>query len=699
MKRTALWIIFLLIFVVCCASLSACNFHIHAYGEWTVVKAANCTQDGQQERYCSCGEKQTVTINATGHTFDDWTVIKQASCSEVGQQERTCSCGEKESATIPVLPHTFGAWTTVRESTCTQKGKEERVCSCGEKETRDIDFAAHPYTAVVTGPTCTEQGYTTHTCGNCGHSYIDTYVEALGHAFGDWITDTEPTCTQEGSKHRVCSTCGYSEAETIPVKDHAYGEWTVVRESTCTQKGQEERVCGCGAKETRELELAAHTEEILPAVDATCTTTGLTQGVHCTACNELLTAQQIIEALGHSFTNYVSDNNATCTADGTKTAQCDRCDETDTINDVGSAKGHAYSDEWSMDDTYHWHVAICEHSSNVQNKAVHDWNEGVVTLEPTETTDGEMTYTCKVCGKTKITVVEFDEFLHTVTFVDYDGIEIKTQVVSDGESATPPADPEREGWLFTGWDVEYTNVSSDLLITAQYRIKTYTVTFTMPDETEIGTQTVNHGDSAAAPMYSDEFLNGKVVRADEMAKFPRMYFDFSNNTASYFSGWSDSFNNITENKVITAEYNTPYDKPVIFVQLKDDEQGKKLIVEVYCYCPTGCYIYGIEFAFDWKGTSGYISKCELPNNREYQDAQYYNDKNKSFKYMMTEKNGLPSDSGYLHIVKQITFSDDDGFRLTLDKINIATNCTIIYGTSEGTNVEDLVKITPIIVVK
>ena len=77
----------------------------------------------------------------------------------------------------------------------------------------------------------------------------------------------------------------------------------------------------------------------------------------------------------HSFTNYVSDNNATCTADGTRTAVCDSCQVTDTIPDVGSALGHS-------------------------------WDEGVVTVEPTATTEGEMTYTCMRCGETRTEVLE-----------------------------------------------------------------------------------------------------------------------------------------------------------------------------------------------------------------------------------------------------------------------------------------------------
>ena len=73
----------------------------------------------------------------------------------------------------------------------------------------------HSYTAVVTEPTCTEKGYTTHTCA-CGDSYVDTYVDALGHAWDNGKVTKEPTETETGVKTFTCTRCGETKTETIP---------------------------------------------------------------------------------------------------------------------------------------------------------------------------------------------------------------------------------------------------------------------------------------------------------------------------------------------------------------------------------------------------------------------------------------------------------------------------------------------------
>lgn len=56
--------------------------------------------------------------------------------------------------------------------------------------------------------------------------------------------------------------------------------------------------------------------------------------------------------------------------------------------------------------------------------------------------------------------------LYTVTFTDANGTVLKTQVVSAGQSATPPADPKSSG--FTGWDKSFNKITSDLTVIAQY---------------------------------------------------------------------------------------------------------------------------------------------------------------------------------------------------------------------------------------
>ena len=80
---------------------------------------------------------------------------------------------------------------------------------------RCVEAHEHSYTAVVTAPTCTEKGYTTHTC-SCGDSYVDTYVDALGHAWDGGTVTKQPTATETGIKTYTCTRCGETKTETIP---------------------------------------------------------------------------------------------------------------------------------------------------------------------------------------------------------------------------------------------------------------------------------------------------------------------------------------------------------------------------------------------------------------------------------------------------------------------------------------------------
>ena len=77
--------------------------------------------------------------------------------------------------------------------------------------------------------------------------------------------------------------------------------------------------------------------------DATCTQNG-TKTTTCSWCGVTQTVTDEGSALGHSFSNYVSNNDATCTQDGTKAATCGRCGVTQNITDDGSALGHIDND-------------------------------------------------------------------------------------------------------------------------------------------------------------------------------------------------------------------------------------------------------------------------------------------------------------------------------------------------------------------
>ena len=80
---------------------------------------------------------------------------------------------------------------------------------------RCVEAHEHSYTAVVTPPTCTAKGYTTHTCA-CGDSYVDTYVDALGHAWDSGTVTKQPTATETGVRTYTCTRCSATKTETIP---------------------------------------------------------------------------------------------------------------------------------------------------------------------------------------------------------------------------------------------------------------------------------------------------------------------------------------------------------------------------------------------------------------------------------------------------------------------------------------------------
>ena len=191
----------------------------------------------------------------------------------------------------------------------------------------------------------------------------------------------------------VCTLCGYKTAYS-----HTGGQ------ATCTKRA----ICeGCG-HEYGEAPIGEHNwGEYTPDGNATCTADG-TKTAKCIRCPETDTVADVGSALGHSFTNYVSDGNATCTADGTKTAKCDHgCGETDTAADVGSALGHSFTNYHSNGDAQctadGTKTAHCDHGCGTTGIVVdvgsalgHNYKTAVT--KPTCVESGYTTHTCTRCN-------------------------------------------------------------------------------------------------------------------------------------------------------------------------------------------------------------------------------------------------------------------------------------------------------------
>ena len=188
-------------------------------------------------------------------------------------------------------------------------------------------FHTHSYKDVVTAPTCTEKGYTTHTCA-CGNSYVDTYVDALGHAWDNGKVTKEPTETETGVKTYTCTRCGETRTETMPVIPHVHSYKDVVTAPTCTAKGYTTHTCACGDSYVDTYtDPLGHDLKDDAAVAATCTTAGTTAGKHCTRC-DYKEGMETIAALGHAWDEGEVTKEATETTQGSMTYTCTRCSAT-----------------------------------------------------------------------------------------------------------------------------------------------------------------------------------------------------------------------------------------------------------------------------------------------------------------------------------------------------------------------------------
>lgn len=228
---------------------------------------------------------------------------------------------------------TVGTLNTESDITVTGEGKISNITGSGKPTNETGDEVK---------PTTTPTGGSSGGGGGHSHSYA-----------AEWTTDE--------THHWHAATCSHTDQKS-GYAEHTY---TITSDTaTCTAAGEKTETCVCGVSRTTASPAKGHTEEAIPAVPATCTTAGKTEGKKCSVCGEVLEAQREVPATGHTPDSF-----------------------------------------WTYGAIADKHYKKCLTCGEMIETADHTWNDGEITTEPTTTTEGVKTYTCTACGDTKTEVL------------------------------------------------------------------------------------------------------------------------------------------------------------------------------------------------------------------------------------------------------------------------------------------------------
>ncbi|MBR4120328.1 MAG: hypothetical protein IKT95_01085 [Spirochaetales bacterium] len=346
----------------------------------TVAVAATCTEAGNIE-YWTCEECHqhfadaactavvtNVELPATGHAWGEWTVITPATCTEAGLERRVCANDEThhEEQPIAALGHELTAHEA-KAATCTEAGNTAywECTRCGKyfSDAEAINIIEKDSWVIAALGHAWSEEWTTditdhwHVCTTCGE-----IKDKAEHTLGEWVYNPET-----GKMDNECTVCHKDFHQ-----DHIHNEFNLTYHPavphTCTTDGTEEYYsCNdCNKKfvsvgitfaEATDESLrdpAAHALVKVEAKDATCETAGNIEYWKCDVCGKLfnnsvatteLTVEDVaIAALGHDWGEWVVITPATCLVPGTERRTCAN-DPTHTQDRSIAATGHDFG-EW-----------------------------------------------------------------------------------------------------------------------------------------------------------------------------------------------------------------------------------------------------------------------------------------------------------------------------------------------------------------
>ncbi len=371
----------------------------------------------------ACGGADTLECT---HEWKDATCILPKTCKLCGITE-----GGANGHTVEL---------SVTDSTCEGEGEIKALCSvCGAVETEKTPKKGHTYTHVVTEPTCTESGYTTHTC-HCGDTYKDSETAALKHDLKTYAKKPA-TCSETGYEaYEECSRCDYTTYKELDMTEHRFT--TRKATVTCSTAGFEMKVCedcsytelisytpalnhdinshaakaptcteiGWNAYDTckrcdyttyKELDMTEHDTEEFAAKDPSCSEAGRNAYVACKDCD--YTTYVEIPRTEHSYTEFVQEAN--CRFDGIVMNICDDCGATELISHT-PAGGHNYKTTVTpptcTEDgytTYKCDGCNDVYTSDVIEATGHGFGTWFISKVIDETCDGEERRNCMNCNE------------------------------------------------------------------------------------------------------------------------------------------------------------------------------------------------------------------------------------------------------------------------------------------------------------
>ncbi len=402
----------------------------------------------------SYGQKVEGQVGAYHCYFMGYNALTKQS---LGAAQHTHTAGEpKQENVVP--------------ATCTTDGSYDEVVRCTEDneiistEHHVIPATGHKFVDTVVAPTCTAQGYTLHKCSVCGEETKDTYTDALGHEYGEWVIDKPATEDTEGSKHRDCIRGDDTQTAVIPQLSHVHTPGAAVKENevpaTCEAEGSYDEVVRC----TKDNEIISTKHHVIPALGHKWKATKVVAPTY--------------ESEG--YTEYVCENDPSHTKKGDYTAKLDGVKLTvnGKYSSYGSVEGYDFDKAtWAGKNS-----TVTLKAMPIEGAVFAGWEiDGKVvstaeTLELTMYKDITVTPIFQEEQKSTITVVFLDMYNNvTASYTNMTAAEFQAEMAK-----AIPTPAEYPGYTFAGWsqtDDAIKALDTSATITSSYKTRgnSYTV--------------------------------------------------------------------------------------------------------------------------------------------------------------------------------------------------------------------------------